>query len=88
MNVEPPVATKPFLDAIVVEDGEGDRSFANATSTNKSDWIKFLGQTNDPLDQFVATETSPRWWGRWFSKKAKVERKLLSCLRTWLADLV
>jgi hypothetical protein len=47
---EPPVFTEPFLDAIVVENGESDRSFADTTGTDKSDGIEILDKANNPLD--------------------------------------
>ena len=61
---ESPVITKPFLDAIVVEDGQGNGRFPNATSTDESDWTKILRKGNDAFDEFVASETGPGRWGR------------------------
>jgi hypothetical protein len=34
---EPPVLVKPFLDAIVVEDGQGNGCFPDPTCTDESD---------------------------------------------------
>ena len=35
---ESTVVAKPFLDPIVVEDGQGNRGLANPARTNESDW--------------------------------------------------
>ena len=64
----------------MVEDGEGDRSFTNATDTDESDGIEILDEADDPLDQFVTTETSLWWWGRRLSKCARFKRKSPECL--------
>ena len=61
---ESPVIAKPFLDAIVVEDGQGHGRFPDATSTNESDWTEIFCKGNDAFDEFVASETGPRLRGR------------------------
>ena len=76
---EPPVVTKQFLNAIVVEDGESDRRFANATGTDESDGIELFDKTNDRLDQLVATETSLQRWRRRLSERTRFKRKLSDC---------
>ena len=50
---------KPFLDAIVVEDSQGDKCFPDSTWTDESDQGKVFGKANDPPDQLVASETGP-----------------------------
>jgi len=52
--------TKPPLDPIVVENGQGDGGLPDPASTNKSDWGKALGE----IDQLVASEEGP-WGQRW-----------------------
>ena len=64
---EPTVVTKPLLDPIVVEDGQGDGRLADSSGTNEGDWNEVLGETGYLLDQFVASKEGPRWWGREFS---------------------
>ena len=85
---EPPVVTKSFLYAIVVEDSEGDRGFANATDTDESNGIEVLDVTNDGLDQFAATETSPRRGRGRLSGHARCKHELLDFLGIWAANLV
>ena len=47
---EPTVIAKPFLDAIVVEDRESDRSFPDTPCTDDSDGFQVYDETNDLLD--------------------------------------
>ena len=65
---KPTVGSKRCLDAIVVEDGESDGRFSNPPCTDESDWGEIFCKANDLLDQIVASETGPRWWGRRLSK--------------------
>ena len=65
---ESPVTTKPFLDAIVVEDGQCYRRFPDTTSTDESDWTQIFRKGNDAFDEIVASETGPGRRGRRFSK--------------------
>ena len=69
---EPPVVAKPLLNAIVVEDSQCDRCFANPTRTNKGDRIETFGEANDVFDEVIASETIPRWRGRRFSDRKSV----------------
>ena len=57
---EPTVGSKPFLDAIVVEDGESDGCFPNPPCTDESDWSQMFREGDDLLDQILASETGPR----------------------------
>ena len=52
---EPVVASKPFLDATVVKDGQRDRHLPN-----KSGRIEIFREASDHFDEWVASETSPR----------------------------
>jgi len=65
---KPTVGPKPFLDAIVMEDGESNGCFPNPPCADESDWSEILCKANDLLDQILASETGPRWWGRRLSK--------------------
>jgi hypothetical protein len=47
---ESPVITKPFLDAIVVEERESDRSFPDSPSTDESYRFEIFGESNDLLN--------------------------------------
>jgi len=57
---ETTVASEPFLDAIVVEDGQSDGCFPNSTRADESDWCEMFRKINDLLDQVLASETDPR----------------------------
>ena len=61
---EPTVVPKLCRDAIVVEDRQGDGRFPNSPGTDESDRCEVFSETNDLVDQFVASETGPRRWGR------------------------
>jgi hypothetical protein len=61
---EPAVLAEPFLDAVVVEDGQSNRRLPDPPYANESDGCEFFGETNDLLDQLVASETGPRRRGR------------------------
>ena len=60
------VFTKPLLDAMVVEDCQGDGCLSDSSSTDESDGREAVGEMNNPLDQLVASEYGPRWRGRGF----------------------
>jgi hypothetical protein len=66
---EPPVLAKTSLDAIVVEGGQSNGCLPDPACTDESDWCEGIGETDDPLDQLVASETGPRWRGRRFSRR-------------------
>ena len=61
---EPAVIPKPFLDAIVVKDGQGDGCFPDPPCTEESDSREVFSETNYLVDQFVASKTGVRWRGR------------------------
>jgi hypothetical protein len=61
---EPTVIAKPLLYVIVVEDGQGDGGFPDATCTDESGWGEGFCETNDLPDQLFTPETGPRWRGR------------------------
>jgi hypothetical protein len=59
---EPAVLAESLLDAIVVEDSQGDRCLPDPPYTKESDGCEIFGETDNLLDQLVASETDP--WGR------------------------
>ena len=67
---EPTVVSKPFLDAIVVKDSQGDGCFPNPPCTDESDRCEVFSEANDLVDQLVTSKTGPWWWGRRLSKCA------------------
>jgi hypothetical protein len=60
---EPTILAEPLLDAMVMKDGQGDGCLPDPASADESDWSQVFHETDDPLDQFVASETGP--WRRW-----------------------
>jgi hypothetical protein len=62
---------KSFLDPVVVENGQSDRCFPDATNTYESNGIEVFGKTNNTLDEAIASEAISRRRGRKFSKKAR-----------------
>ena len=61
---EPTVVTESLFDAVVMEDGQSDRRFANPAGTDESDRFQVLGKTNNLLDQPITSEKGPRRRGR------------------------
>jgi len=61
---EPTVVAEPLLDAIVMENGQSNGRLPDPPCTDESDWSEVLSETNDPLDQLVASETGPGRRGR------------------------
>ena len=77
---EPPVVAEPLLDAMVMEDSQGDGGLSNSASADESERDEVFCATNDPLDQLVTSIEDPRWW-RWrFSGYPGYEYKLLDSL--------
>lgn len=61
---ETTVLAKTLFDAIVMKEGQCDGRLSYASSANESYRQEALGETNDFLDQPVASETGPRRRGR------------------------
>jgi hypothetical protein len=61
---ESAVTAKPFLDSIVVEDGEGDGRFPDPACTDQSDGFEIFGDYDDLINQFPTSETGPWRRGR------------------------
>ena len=68
---ESTIASKPCLDAIMVEDGQSDGCFPDPPWTDESDWSEVFSEANDFLDQVVASKTGPRPRGGKFSEYAR-----------------
>ena len=75
-------------DAIVMEDGKSDGRLADSTGTDESDGCEIFGQTDDPLDQLVTSETGPRRRGRRFAECARSKYKIMDPLIVQISDLV
>ena len=85
---EPTVVSKPLFDAIVVEDGQGDRRLPDPPWTDESHWSQLFCETNDLLDQVIASkECSWRRRGR-FSNDARSQCKLPGSFVDGAADLI
>ena len=67
------VLAKPILDAIVVEDREGDGCFPDPACTDQSDGFQVFSESDDLLNQSFASETRPWRRGRRFSKEDAVK---------------
>ena len=87
---EPPVVAKPLLNAIVVEDSQRDRRFANPTYTNEGDRTEAFGKADNVFDEVLASEAIPRWWGRGFSEHTRFDISYRIPLKprslTWLGS--
>ena len=55
---EPTIVPKPLFDAIVMEDGQGDRSLSNPPGTDESNWSEVFRETNHLLDQLKTVPAS------------------------------
>ena len=70
---EPTIVSKPLLDAIVVEDSQGDRCFPDPPWSDESDRSEISCKANNLLDQLVTSKTSPQWQGRQFSRRDTIQ---------------
>ena len=61
---ESTVVSKSFFDPVVVENSESNRRFADPSCTDESDGFQVFGESDDPFNQIIASETSPRGRGR------------------------
>ena len=85
---ETTVVSKSFLEAIVVEDGQGNGRFPDPPWTDESDWGQVFCEADHLLDHFVTTETGPRWWGRRLSEYARFKYKVTDSSTVEVPDLV
>ena len=65
---ESTVIAEMILDAIVMEDGEGDGGFPDPPWTDESDRFQFLCERNNLLDESATSETGPRRGRRQLSR--------------------
>ena len=65
---ESTVVTEMLLDAIVMEDGEGDGCFSDSPWTDEGDRSEAFSEIDDLFDQLGTSETGPRWRRRRFSR--------------------
>ena len=84
---EPAVVSESFLDAIVVEDSQGDGCFPDPPWTDESDWIEGFSDTDDLLNQLVTSEAGPWPWGRGLSRYARYKCEELDSSVVEPADL-
>ena len=56
---ESSILAEPLLDAMVMKNGQSDGCLSDSTRTDESNWGQILGETDDPLDQFVTSEAGP-----------------------------
>jgi hypothetical protein len=68
---ESTVIAKPFLDPIVVEDGQCDGCLSDPSGTDEGNGLEVFSETDDLLNQFVAPKNGSRWWGWRFSVNAR-----------------
>ena len=61
---ESPVVSEPFLDDIVVKNGQSNGCFSDPPWTDESGWSELFRETDDLLDQLVASEAGPGRRGR------------------------
>jgi hypothetical protein len=76
------------LDAIVVENCQGDGSFPDTTCTDERYGFVILRQTENFFDQLVASETIPRRRGRYLSGCTRTKRQEKDSLQCGVTDLV
>jgi len=57
---KPTIVSKPFLDAVVMEDSQSDRRFPDPPCADESDWLEVFCEADDLRDQLVASNTGPR----------------------------
>jgi len=58
------VVAEPVLDAIVVEDGEGDGRLPNTPCADESDGLEVFSESDDLFNQSVASKAGPGPRGR------------------------
>jgi hypothetical protein len=85
---ESTVFAKPLLDAIMVEDCQGNRCFPDSACADKSDGSEVFSEANDLLNQITASETRPgrRWWR--FPESSRIEFELLDQIEIGVINLV
>ena len=85
---EPTVVAKSLLDPVVVENSQGNGRLPDPASADESDRSEVLGETDDLIDQLVASEECSWRWRRVFPKYARFECEMANPLAVQIADLV
>ena len=85
---ESAIVAEPFFNAIVVEDDQGNGSFADPTCTDESDWSEGFHEANNLLDQVIAPEASSWPRRRRLSGNAGLKRKVLGWLTVEITNPV
>ena len=86
---EAPIVTETLLDAVVVEDCESDGCLADPSWTDQSNWGQVFSETNNLLNQIIASTAGPWRWGRGFTGYyTKFKREILNSLVVGSPDLV
>ena len=85
---EPAIVSESFLDATMVEDSEGNGGFLNPPWTDEGNWGKAFCETDDLLDQFIASETDLGSWGGDSPRGMLCEGKTVDPMLFEVADLV
>ena len=73
---ESSIISEPFLDAIVVEDGQSDGCLPDPPWPDESEWGEVLGEVDNLFNQIVASKTGPRTWGRGLSARVRYRFQL------------
>jgi hypothetical protein len=66
---ESTILPKTCFDPIVMKDSERNRRFPDSPRTDKCDGFQVFSQSDDLLDQLIASETVPRGRGRRFTSR-------------------
>ena len=61
------MASEPFLDASVVQNGQSDGGFPDSSCTDEGDRSEALREVDNLPDQFIASETCSWERRRWFA---------------------
>ena len=80
--------TKPLLDPVVVEDGQGNRGLPDSANTNQSDRGKLFGEIDYLLDQLVASKKRSWRQRRRFSGYARFWCEMTGPSAAYITDLV
>ena len=84
---ESAVLAKSFLDAIVVEDREGEGCFPDPPCADESNWFQVFNESDDLLDQPFASKTGLGAGGGDSPRKMLWEHKTVNVKIFNIADL-
>ena len=57
---EPTIVTEHLFDASIVKEGQDYGCLPNPAGPDQSDWCEVLCETDDPLDQIIASKEVSR----------------------------